>query len=72
MTDEAVALFMLLRQAIEPPVVDAIEALVRDGPDRSLCRVNALDFANRHGLDHERISGLGSFDKDGTGERVEF
>src|SRR5579885_2510567 len=54
MTDEAVALFMLLRQAIEPAVVDAIEALVRDGPDRALCRVNALDFADRHGLDQEQ------------------
>lgn len=54
MTEEAVALFMLLRQAIEPAVVDAIEALVREGPDRALCRVNALDFANRHGLDQEQ------------------
>ena len=54
MTEEAVALFAPLRQVIAPSVADAIEALVRDGPDRALCRVNALDFADRQGLDQEQ------------------
>jgi class 3 adenylate cyclase len=47
-------LFAALRQSADPAAVDAIEALVRDGPDRALCRVNVLDFAARAGLDEEQ------------------
>ena len=51
---ETEALFGVLRQSADPECVAAIEQLVRDGPDRDLCRVNALAFANKHGLDEER------------------
>ena len=51
---EARNLFSVLRQSADPEVVDAIEVLVRDAPDRALCRVNVLDFAARTGLDEER------------------
>ena len=52
---EAATLFSALRQAADPDVVSAIEALVRDGPDRRLSRINALDFAAKTGLDEERV-----------------
>ena len=32
-----------------------MEALVRNGTDRELCRVNVLDFAAKRGLDEERV-----------------
>jgi hypothetical protein len=51
---EAKNLFTVLRQSADPGVVDAIEELVRDAPDRALCRVNALDFAAKRSLDEER------------------
>jgi class 3 adenylate cyclase len=47
-------LFAILRQSADPDSVAAIEALVRDAPDRALCRVNVLDFAGKGGLDEER------------------
>jgi hypothetical protein len=47
-------LFAGLRQSADPAVVDAIEALVREAPDRALCRINVLDFAARAGLDEEK------------------
>jgi class 3 adenylate cyclase len=51
---EAEALFNVLRQSAEADCVAAIERAVRDAPDRDLCRVNALDFAAKYGLDEER------------------
>ena len=51
---ESEALFGVLRQSADPECVAAIEQLVGDGPDRDLCRVNAIAFANKHGLDEER------------------
>ena len=48
-------LFVLLGQVADPSVVAAIEALVREGGDRDLNRVNVLDFAARRGLDEERV-----------------
>ncbi|HEY1260983.1 MAG TPA: adenylate/guanylate cyclase domain-containing protein [Stellaceae bacterium] len=51
---EAENLFAMLRQSADPGVVEAIEALVRDAPDRALCRINVLDFAAKAGLDPER------------------
>jgi len=51
---EAKNLFALLRQSADLRTVDAIEELVRDAPDRALCRINALDFAAKRGLDEER------------------
>ena len=47
-------LFALLRQSADPGTAAAIEELVRDAPDRALCRINVLDFAARRGLDEER------------------
>ena len=32
-----------------------MEALIRNGTDRELCRVNVLDFAAKRGLDEERV-----------------
>jgi len=53
MTEEAEALFAVLRQAASEAVAPAIEALVRDAPDPALCRVNVLTFAAQRGLDEE-------------------
>jgi class 3 adenylate cyclase len=52
---EAEALFSVLRQSADLDSVAAIEALVREGPDRALNRVNVLDFATKRGLDEGRI-----------------
>src|SRR5947207_13949238 len=51
---EAGNLFTLLRQSADPEAAGAIEELVRDAPDRDLCRVNVIDFATKAGLDQER------------------
>jgi class 3 adenylate cyclase len=51
---EATNLFATLRQSADPGVAAAIEELVRDAPDRALCRINVLDFAGKSGLDEER------------------
>jgi class 3 adenylate cyclase len=48
------ALFGVLRQSADAESVAAIERAVREAPDRDLCRVNALAFAAKHGLDEER------------------
>jgi class 3 adenylate cyclase len=50
---ETTAHFGLLRKSAAPEAAGAIEALVADGSDQSLCRVNALSFAAKHGLDEE-------------------
>jgi class 3 adenylate cyclase len=56
---ETKALFDTLRNSADPTVVAAIESVIRDGTDRQLCRINALSFAARHGLDEEKtISGF--------------
>ena len=66
---ETQTLFAALRQAADADVVDAIEQLARQGPEHELCRINAIDFAHRAGLDEERAIGgllhatrLGLFD----------
>ena len=51
---EAGNLFMLLRQSADPEAAGAIEGLVRDAPDRALCRVNVIDFAREAGVDEEQ------------------
>jgi class 3 adenylate cyclase len=62
-------LFDSLRNSADPQVVAAIEALIGEGTDRQLCRVNVVSFAARNGLDEERAIGgflhaarLGLFD----------
>src|ERR1700756_5603624 len=52
---EADPLFAALRQSADPDAVAAIEQLVREGKDRDLCRINALAFASRHGLNEQRV-----------------
>ncbi len=51
---EAGNLFTLLRQSADPEAAGAIEALVRDAPDRDLCRVNVIDFSRQARVDEER------------------
>jgi class 3 adenylate cyclase len=51
---EAENLFAGLRQSADPAIVAAIEVLLRDAPDRALCRINVLDFAAKAGLDEEQ------------------
>ncbi|HML08074.1 MAG TPA: adenylate/guanylate cyclase domain-containing protein [Xanthobacteraceae bacterium] len=51
---ETEALFSVLRQSADADSVAAIERAVGEAADRDLCRVNALDFAAKHGLDEER------------------
>jgi class 3 adenylate cyclase len=51
---ESEGLFVLLRQSAEPRTVAAIERLVREGEDRQLNRINALDCASRNGLNEEQ------------------
>jgi class 3 adenylate cyclase len=62
-------LFAALRNSADPEVVAAIEALIRDGEDRHLCRVDVLQFAAKRGLLEEKTIGgflhasrLGLFD----------
>lgn len=61
--------FAPLKSAADPRVAEAIEDLVVHGPDRALCRVNALAFAEERGLDTEatiagflHAAALGLFD----------
>ena len=46
--------FATLRQAADPAAAAAIEALVRDAPDKQLSRINVLDLAAKSGIDEER------------------
>ena len=52
---EAGSLFATLRKSADADTVDAIERLVREAPDRDLCRINPLAFAGRHGLNEQRV-----------------
>jgi class 3 adenylate cyclase len=54
---EAENLFAVLRQSADPAAVAAIEQLVATGADHELCRLNALAFAARAGLDEEAAIG---------------
>ena len=69
MKRETENLFSALRQSAKPKPVSAIEKLIKGAPDRELCRINALAFAARHGLDEDDVIGgflhgarLGLFD----------
>src|SRR5215475_5568005 len=48
-------LFDALRKSAKAKPVSAIEKLIQDGPDRDLCRINALAFAAKHKLDEEDV-----------------
>ncbi|HEY7610347.1 MAG TPA: adenylate/guanylate cyclase domain-containing protein [Alphaproteobacteria bacterium] len=54
---ETEALFGVLRQSVDADVAGAIEALVREGPDDALTRINALELARQQGLDELRVIG---------------
>ncbi len=67
--DEARARFSVLRQSADPAIAAMIEELARTGSDRALNRVNALEFAQRHAFNEDRVlnafvhaSRLGLFD----------
>jgi class 3 adenylate cyclase len=55
--DDATPLFGALRNSADGQVVAAIEALIAEGTDRRLCRVNVLKFAADRGLDEEKVIG---------------
>lgn len=50
-------MFPLLTEAaaVDPDTANAIQRLVAEGPDRALCRINALAFAAKNGLEEERV-----------------
>jgi hypothetical protein len=52
-SSEIEALFTILRLSAKPGVVSAIEEQVQGARDRDLCRINALDFAAKRGLEQE-------------------
>ena len=52
---ETDALFNALRQSAKPKPVSAIEKLIQKGPDRELCRINALAFAAKYKLNEEDV-----------------
>jgi class 3 adenylate cyclase len=61
--------FTALEHAADPAVATAIAELIRDGADRELNRINALDFAAQRGLGEQAVisgflhaSRLGLFD----------
>ncbi len=53
--DEAAKLLAALLECADRQVVAAIETMVREGSDRALNRVNALDFAAKHGFGEETV-----------------
>src|SRR5438128_10964992 len=52
---ETEGLFTVLRQSAKQEPVSALEKLIKDAPDRELCRINALAFAAKHKLDEEDV-----------------
>jgi class 3 adenylate cyclase len=52
---ETDTLFNTLRQSAKPKPVTAIQKLIDDGPDRELCRINALAFAAKLQLDEDDV-----------------
>jgi class 3 adenylate cyclase len=52
---ETQSLFNTLRKSAKPKPVSAIEKLIEEGPDRELCRINALAFAAKHNLDEDDV-----------------
>lgn len=52
--NEATSLIAILRNFVDGQVVDTIERVIDEGSDRELCRINAIAFAEKHGLDEEK------------------
>src|SRR5690242_11281189 len=66
---ETQQLFEVLRQSAQIEIVEGLQSLVRDAPDRRLNRINALAYAASEGFDEEQTiacflhaSRLGMFD----------
>jgi hypothetical protein len=66
---ETETLFVALRQSADADVVDMLERMVRDAPDHTLNKINALDLAAKQGVAEERVIaallnavGLGMFE----------
>ncbi|MEX0409167.1 adenylate/guanylate cyclase domain-containing protein [Aquibium sp. LZ166] len=66
---DAASLFSILRNSADADCVTAMQQLVDEGSDRSLCRINLLSFAAARGLDEEKViaaflhaASLGMFD----------
>ena len=55
LSNDILALFTVWRKCAAPDVVRAIEALIHDGSDCTLCRINAPDFAASQNLDEEHV-----------------
>ncbi|WP_112661781.1 adenylate/guanylate cyclase domain-containing protein [Microvirga flavescens] len=51
---DVLTLLLALRQSADGGVVDAIERLIAEAPDRELNRINVLSFAAKNGLDEEK------------------
>jgi class 3 adenylate cyclase len=54
-SNETEALFTALQHSAKPGVANEIRGLVQSAPDRDLCRINALAFAAKHGLNEEDV-----------------
>lgn len=54
-SSETEKLFGVLRQSARPKALTAIERLIRNGPDRELCHINALAFAASHQLNEDDV-----------------
>jgi class 3 adenylate cyclase len=54
-SSETDTLFNTLRKSAKAEPVSAIEQLIQGGPDRDLCRINALAFAAKHKLNEEDV-----------------
>src|SRR5882672_12221142 len=52
---ETDSLLSTLRQSAKAKPVSAIKKLIQNGPDRDLCRINALAFAAKHKLNEEDV-----------------
>src|SRR5258708_6460848 len=52
---ETDSLLITLRQSAKAKPVSAIKKLIQNGPDRDLCRINALAFAAKHKLNEEDV-----------------
>jgi len=51
---DASSMFELLRKSSDDDVVDAMQKLVAEAPDRHLHRINALAFAEKYGLSEDK------------------
>lgn len=53
--NDSLSLFAVLKQTADAPVASAIEALIANGADHELNRINLIDFSAHTGLPEERV-----------------